>query len=215
MKQELANEWSTFVNSSSVKVVDTLNKGMNNTDIEVMVKHAIRIGDKAPDFTLINQLDEKINLYSLLEKGAVVLTWYRGSWCPYCNLHLQYLQRYLSQFKSLGATLIALPPEKPDGSLSMKEKYELDFEVLSDENNHVAREFGIVFKLMEEVSELYSKTFKLDLENYNDSDSDELPIPATYVIDQSGIIRYAYLNPNYIERADPDDILDALIKITD
>jgi len=213
MEQQLADEWDKFVNSAPANIVETMEKGMHSPEMKDLAKNAILLGDKAPDFTLTNQLGSSVNLYKLLEEGPVVLTWYRGSWCPYCNLHLQYLQRNLPAFKELGANLMALSPEKPDGSLSLKEKHELQFEVLSDENNHVAKDYGIVFKLTDEVSDLYKNTFKLDLEAYNDTDSDELPIPATYVIDQSGVVRYAYVNPDYTQRAEPQEILDALMEL--
>jgi peroxiredoxin len=210
MEQQMTAEWEKFVNSAPVEDIETLKKGMDNPAMKALVKRAILLGDKAPDFTLNNQLGVDVNLYKLLEKGPVVLTWYRGLWCPYCNLHLQYLQRSLPEIKVLGANLLALTPEKPDGSLSLKEKYDLEFEVLSDIDNKVAKDYGIVFKLIDEVSDLYKNTFKLDLEAYNNTGSDELPIPATYVIDKSGVVRYAYVNPDYTQRANPEDIINAL-----
>jgi len=198
------------MNSVPANVIETLKKGMNNPTMEKLAKNATLSGDKALDFSLTNQLGDIISLYALLEKGPVVLTWYRGSWCPYCNMHLQYLQRNLPEFKALGANMLALSPERPDGSLSLKEKLELKFEVLFDENNHVAKDYGIVFKLIDEVSDLYKNTFKLSLKEYNTTDTDELPIPATYVIDRSGVVRYAYVNPDYTQRANPDDIIEVL-----
>jgi len=210
MEQQLAKEWKRFINSVPAEVIEILKKGMDNTEMEAIVKRAILLDDKAPNFTLSNHLGENVNLYKMLEEGPVVLTWYRGSWCPYCNMHLQYLQRNIPAFKELGANLLALSPEKPDNSLSLKEKHELEFEVLTDIDNKVAKDYGIVFKLIDEVSDLYKNTFKLDLESFNDTDSDELPIPATYVIDQSGTVRYAYVNPDYTQRANPDDIIKAL-----
>jgi peroxiredoxin len=210
MEQEMARKWNKLVESSPAEVINTLKAGMDNPAIKALAENAVLLGDEAPDFTLRNQLGKEINLYKLLDKGPVVLIWYRGSWCPYCNLHLQYLQRSLPEFKALGVTLIALSPEKPDGSLSLKEKHKLDFEVLSDIDNKVAKDYGIVFKLIDEVSDLYKNTYKLDLEAYNDTGSDELPIPATYVIDMAGIIRYAYVNPDYTQRANPEDIIKAL-----
>lgn len=109
--------------------------------------------------------------------------------------------------------MIALTPEKPDGSLTVKEKNGLEFDVLSDYHNDVARTYGIVFKLGKEVSDLYKNTFGLNLEAYNESDSDELPIPATYVIDSLGMVRYAFLNADYMQRADPKEIIEVLKKI--
>lgn len=208
--QELKKIMDDFSQSAPDEVKEIIETGIQTLAESDLIENAIQVGQKAPDFVLSNHLGEKMSLSNLLQNGPVVLTWYRGGWCPFCNMQLQYLQRSLPGFQELGASLIALTPEKPDGSLSVKEKNELEFEVLSDYNNEVAKSYGIVFKLEDEVSDLYMNTFGLDLETYNDSDSDELPVPATYVIDQSGIVKYAYLNADYTKRAEPQEIIEAL-----
>ena len=91
--------------------------------IKAIKESGLKAGDKAPDFELINALNKPVQLSSLLKNGPVVLSWYRGGWCPYCNIQLRYLQKYLPQFKALGAILVALSPELPDKSLSTKEKH--------------------------------------------------------------------------------------------
>lgn len=210
LDQELEKIMNDFSQSAPDKVKEIIGKGISTLAESDLLANAIKEGHKAPDFVLTNHQGEKVSLSNMLKSGPVVLTWYRGGWCPFCNMQLQYLQRSLPVFRELGANLLALTPEKPDGSLSVKEKNELEFEVLSDFNNEVAKSYGIVFKLNDEVSDLYKNTFNLDLEAYNNSDSDELPVPATYLIDQSGIVRYAYLNADYTKRAEPKDILEAL-----
>lgn len=173
---------------------------------------ALNIGDKAPDFQLNNATDKSVSLQEQLANGPVVLTWYRGGWCPYCNLTLRALQQSLPEFRARGASLLALTPELPDRSLSTQEKHELTFEVLSDVGNEVARRYGVVFKLTDDVAAAYQKAF--DLHGYNGDESDELPLAATYVIDQQGVIRYAFLDAEYRNRAEPADILVALDEIT-
>lgn len=210
LDQELKKITDDFMQSAPEKVKEVIGKGISALAESDLIANAIKEGDKAPNFVLSNQLGEKLSLSNLLQNGPVVLTWYRGGWCPFCNMQLQYLQRSLPAFQELGASLIALTPEKPDGSLSVKEKNELEFEVLSDHNNEVARFYGIVFKLNDEVSDLYKNTFGLDLEAYNETDSDELPVPATYVIDKSGEVKYAYLNADYTQRAEPLEIIEVL-----
>jgi peroxiredoxin len=175
-----------------------------------LVKQALNIGDHAPDFVLNNAVNHPVQLSSLLHKGPVILTWYRGGWCPYCNLQLRFMQQCLAQFTELGASLVALTPELPDQSLDTKEKNELAFEVLTDFNNQVARKFGIVYTLHDALVDIYNGR----LEKYNGVNTNEIPLPATYLIDQQGLIRYAYLNPNYKERAEPDEILAALQAIS-
>ena len=123
------------------------------------------------------------------------------------------LQEELSNFKAQGANLLALTPELPDKSISTSEKHDLQFEVLSDVGNTVARDYGIVFKLTEGVAEKYQKSF--DLHGYNGDASDELPLAATYVIDTDGVIRYAFLDADYRNRAEPADIIEALKKLKD
>jgi len=143
---------------------------------------ALKVGDKAPNFTLKNALGKKVKLSALLKKGNVVLTWYRGGWCPYCNRALQSWQEALPELKAQGAIFIALTPELPDYSLSTKEKHHLQFEVLTDLNNEVARSYGLVFTLD----------------------------PATYIIDQKGVIQYAFVNPDYTQRANPEEVIKKL-----
>lgn len=149
-----------------------------------------------------------MSLNDYLTQGPVVLTWYRGGWCPYCNITLRALQQSVLEFKAEGTSLLALTLELPDKSLSTQERNELEFEVLTDRNNEVARQYGLVFKLTPEVSELYKKNFSL--EEYNGNDSDELPLAATYVIDQQGLIRYAFLDAEYRHRAEPQQIIKVL-----
>lgn len=169
---------------------------------------ALKKGDKAIDFTLTNAVGKEVNLATLLKKGPVVLTWYRGGWCPYCNTALKQLQDMLPEFTSANATLVALTPELPDKSLSTKEKHKLEFEVLSDINNSIARNYGLVFKL-DKVTAIKYETI-VGLSKFNGNKDNELPIPATYVIDQDGTIAYAYVNPDYKVRSNPTDILNAL-----
>ncbi|MRT92647.1 AhpC/TSA family protein [Ancylomarina sp. 16SWW S1-10-2] len=172
---------------------------------------ALNVGDKVPDFTLKNQMNKPVNLYSELEKGPVVLIWYRGGWCPYCNITLHYLQERLPDMIKAGGSLIALTPELPDKSMNTTEKNSLDFLVLSDVANKVGKEYGVVFELTPEVAAIYQEGF--DLHGYNGDESNELPLAATYVIDQKGMIQYAFLDADYRNRAEPDDIIAALEKI--
>lgn len=213
LDQELAKLKRNFTQTASDSVKEIIDKGIADLSESDLIANAIKVGEVAPDFVLPNVTGEKVSLSDALHDGPVILTWYRGGWCPYCNMHLRYLQKSLPLFKKYNARMIALTPEKPDGSLTVKEKNGLEFDVLSDYHNDVARTYGIVFKLGKEVSDLYKNTFGLNLEAYNDSDSDELPIPATYVIDSLGMVRYAFLNADYMQRADPKEIIEVLKKI--
>ena len=148
-----------------------------------IAEKSLKVGEKAPDFNLPNPNGESVNLHTLLEKGPVVLNFYRGGWCPYCNLELNAYQKHLPEIESLGASLVAISPQTPDSSLSTAEKNDLKFDVLSDEGNKTANEFGLVFELAPELHELYLK-FGINIPESNGNDSWEIPLPGTYVIDK-------------------------------
>lgn len=177
-----------------------------------IAEQSLSIGETAPDFSLPNARGTTTTLSALLAQGPVVLTFYRGEWCPYCNLTLHAYQRFLPQFKALGANLVAVSPQTPDHSLSTAEKWQLDFEVLSDGGNTVARTYGLVFSLSEELRAIYTGLGN-DLAVYNGNDAWELPMAGTFVIAQDGTIRLAFVDANYTHRLEPDAILEALTSL--
>ncbi len=170
---------------------------------------AVNIGDTLPDFSLPNATGRMINLYAALEQGPVVLSFYRGGWCPFCSLELQALQQILPDIRSLGATLIGVSPETPDNSLTTAEKYGLDFEVVSDVGNRTARDYGLIFTVYEEMRPLYLK-WGLDVPACNGDDSWELPVPATYLTGTDRVVRAAHVDRDYTKRMEPGHILEAL-----
>lgn len=172
---------------------------------------ALQVGDRAPNFILKNRFGDDATLKGYLSNGPVILTWYRGGWCPYCNISLRHLQQFLTDFEEHGANLVALTPELPDKSLTTIEHNNIGFEVLTDIDSEVAREYGLVFKLIPEVAEIYQELF--DLASYNGNELSELPLAATYVIDREGIVRYAFLDADYRNRAEPSEILETLKSI--
>lgn len=166
-------------------------------------------GAKVANFALPNAVGKEVTLESLLAKGAVVISFYRGGWCPYCNLELRALQQVLPEIEAKGATLVAISPETPDSSLSTQEKNELSFEVLSDRGNIVAKQFGLVFTLDQSLRPIY-ESFGIDIPGYNGDDSFELPLPATYVLAPDGTIIFNYANADYTQRLDPTEIMTVL-----
>lgn len=174
---------------------------------------ALKVGQKAPEFSLPNQVGESVVLSELLKEGPVVISFYRGSWCPYCNLELRALQHLVPKFNELGANLLAISPQMPDESMSTSEKNELTFSVLSDMGNKVARDFGLVFTLTPDLYEMYS-SFGNDLETINGDESHELPIPGTFVIATDGTIAAAHANADYKIRMEPQEILETLVNMS-
>jgi len=183
-------------------------EGIDAVENSGVTRSAKQVGDTAPDFTLTDALGNQVTLSDRLKNGPVILTWYRGGWCPYCNITLSRLQQELPSFKAAGAELIALTPELPDSSISTSEKNDLEFQVLSDVGSQVARDYGVLFTLTDEVAAIYNAGFNLD--KYNGNNRHELPLAATYVIDREGVIQYAFLDADYRNRAEPADILSAL-----
>ncbi|MEW9699521.1 peroxiredoxin family protein [Paenibacillus sp. SI8] len=173
----------------------------------------LKEGDKAPNFSLSNQVGEQVTLYDELAKSPVVLAFYRGSWCPFCNVQLRAYQQVLSEIQEHGGQLIAVSPQTPDSSLSQQEKESLTFEVLSDPNGLVADSYNILFELPDYLQNTFINTLKRNLAEFNKSDRWVLPVPATYIIDKEGIVRHAYVNPDFMERMEPQDIIDQLKKL--
>jgi peroxiredoxin len=211
LSEELSQFKASWNAQAGEALVSTFVNGIEELRSNGIVNRALQMGDKAPNFELKNALDQVVKLSWLLENGPVVLTWYRGGWCPYCNMQLRYLQTMLPEFKNANATLVAISPETPDNSLNTKEKNKLEFEVLSDYDNQVAKKFGIAFTLNEELVGIYNGFHKL--ETFNGIDTNELPIPATYIIDTDYTIKYAFINPDYRERAEPKDLVTVLKRL--
>lgn len=176
-----------------------------------VLNHALKVNDHAPAFTLPDAFGHEVSLQALLAKGPVVISFYRGEWCPFCNLELHALQEALPRFQELGASLVAISPEKPDSGIVATEKHKLTYPVLSDFENKVARQFGIVFQIGDALKEFSRNVFKNDLAVRNGEASYELPVPATYVIDAAGVIRFAHIDVDYMAgRAEPEAIVTAL-----
>lgn len=177
-----------------------------------IIDKAKKKGDRYIDFTLPDVNGKPIKLSEALKNGPVVLTFYRGGWCPYCNLQLKAYQDYLGEFKKAGGQLIAVSPETMESGNTTVKKNDLEFAILSDDKNKIARKYGLVFPLEEDLKKVYLK-FGLDLEKNQGNDSWELPIPATYVIAKDGKIVFSFLNVDYVQRAEPKDIVEALKKL--
>ena len=175
--------------------------------------HALAVGEKAPNFELPNHNGAAITLNELLSKGPLVITFYRGSWCPYCNLQLNALQSRLSEIESLGAQLVAISPQKPDNSLTSGEMNQIKFTVLSDQDAKVAEKYGVAWKVPTFLLEHMRNDRKLDLEEINNGNATILPIPATFVLNKNGIVTWRFIDVDYRNRSEPEDIINALKSI--
>jgi len=170
----------------------------------------LEVGDRTPDFELPNAIGDIVKLSDRLQQGAVILTFYRGGWCPYCNLELRAYEQILPQIKALGASLIAISPQTPDASLSTAEKNQLSFDVLSDRGSKVAQAYKIAFQLPDQLKRIYSQ-FGHALPDINGTEDWQLPIPATFAIAPNGKILLSDVDIDYRNRLEPQKVLDILI----
>ena len=204
--EEFKKQFLAQVPEDIQKIMQTATDKLKQSNLE---DQCCKTGGKAPDFSLPNIKGDKLTLAALLDKGPVVLSFYRGGWCPYCNLELKALQESLPGIKASGGQLVAVSPQLPDHSLSTSEANEISFEVLSDVGNHTAREYGLVFTLKEELRPIYEK-WGADIASVNGDDSFELPIPATFVINSNGVITYSFVDADYTNRLEPAKIIESL-----
>jgi len=212
LKDELDQQLAKFKQRASAELIETIQDGVDELIENGIASRAVGEGNTAPDFNLPNVHGKPVALSALLARGPVVLTFYRGGWCPYCNLQLRAYQRILPQIRDLGAQLVAVSPEPPDESLSTAERNELEFEVLSDVSADAARAYGLLFDFSDRLKQAYIGMGR-DLSAVNADGQWHLPIPATYVIDRDGRIELAYVDPEYRNRLEPADVISALKRL--
>jgi peroxiredoxin len=193
-------------------ILDVMHRGTAELIASGQALNAKKAGDKAPEFTLKDSDGNPISSASLLAKGPVVVSFYRGVWCPYCNMDLQALQAALPEIEARGASLIAISPQTAPNSRKSQRDNMLTFPILSDDKSQVAAAYGLRFSLPDYLVELY-KGFKNDLPTFNDDPAWVLPMPARFVVNSDGIIAYAEVNPDYTQRPDPSELLPVLDRL--
>lgn len=170
---------------------------------------AIKAGDRAPQFALKDQDGNDVSSAELLARGPLVVTFYRGVWCPYCNLELQALNEALPRIQEYGASIVAISPQTQVNSRKSVRANQLRFPVLNDASGEVGAAFGLRFSLPDYLVDLYKK-LKNDLPAFNNDPSWTLPMPARYVIGRDGIVLYSEVNPDYTHRPDPSEMYPVL-----
>ena len=191
------------------EVLEAFGKSIEDLKTKNIEEKSIKIGETIPNFSLENAKNEVVNSSDILKNGKMIIAFYRGSWCPYCNLELKALQEKISEFKEKNATLVAISPQSPDNSLTVIEKHHLTFEVLTDKDNVFAKQLGIVFELQDFVLPYYH-ALGIDLSSFNKNADNSLPIPAVFVVNESSKIIYKFADANYMNRIDIDELLKTL-----
>lgn len=211
---ELAARLARFRASAPAEAVALIDRANDELARSPLLANAKREGDTAPGFTLQDHHGVAVSLDALIARGPLILTFYRGGWCPYCNLELRAYGRELDAIHAAGANLAAISPEKPDRALDTATVNELRFPVLSDPGNTVARDFGIVFTLPEPLQALYGKLGHA-LPDVNGTDDWSLPVPATFVIGRDRRIVLASVDADYRRRLEPAAAIAAAVAARD
>jgi peroxiredoxin len=193
-------------------VVALMQKSTADLAASGQAERALKAGDLAPSFALPDANGALVSSQDLLAKGPLVLTFYRGVWCPYCNLDLQAIEEVAPRIRALGASLAAMSQQTAPNSRKSQVDNKLSFPILNDKRGETAAAFGIRFRLPDDLMELY-KRLKVDLSVINGEPSWTLPMPARYVIGQDGVIAYAEINPDYTRRPEPDELLPVLERL--
>lgn len=212
IQQELAATAQHLASVLPAAASQTIDAGIAAVHAAGLAQRSLQVGQPAPLFTLPDAAGQPVALADLLARGPVVLVFYRGNWCPYCNVQLRAYSQTLADFQALNATLVAISPQTPDLTSLTADEKELRFPVLSDQGNVVARQYGLAYSVGDAVYQTLHGV-GIDLAAYNGDDSGELPLTGTFVIAPSGTVAWAATDANFKQRPDPADLLAALAAI--
>lgn len=209
LRDQIADFQQQSLSRMPAELLETLRADTRRLVQSDVVAQALSTGRLAPSFELSNAVGAVVRSEDLLRQGPLVINFYRGAWCPYCNLELRALQEALPAIHAAGAQLVAISPNRPDKSLTSIEKHGLQFEVLTDAHNQLARQYGLVITLDETVRSIYLQ-IGFDVPDHNGDDTWEIPMPATYVVTPNDEIVFSFVSADYTQRAEPQAILAAL-----
>ena len=212
--EHLEREKQAFLADQPQRIQRTVMNAFERLMASDVAKDAKGLGDEAPDFELPDAWGSAFRLTTALARGPVVLSFYRGGWCPFCNLEFKALRDALPEMRALGATLVAVSPQDLAHSRETVSDLGLDFPVLSDQGNKLSRQYGLLMTLDDELRPVY-REWGINLAEANADESNELPVPATYVIDRQSIIRAAYVEKDYTRRMEPTQIINTLKAFSD
>lgn len=191
------------------EIFEAFGKSVEDLKTKNIEENSIKEGAIFPSFSLPNAKNQEISSSEILKSGKMIVAFYRGDWCPYCNLELAALQKALPEIKKKNVTLVAISPQSPDNSLTTLEKHNLEFEVLTDDNNVLASKIGISFKLQDFIVPVY-ESIGIDVPKHNGNNENTLPVPAVYVIDQNGVVLSKFIDTNYVNRVDIEELINQL-----
>ena len=206
LQEQLNNFKEQFKQQAPEAAFNAFAKSTSDLIETGQAEQALTVGDHAPDFTLADSEGKSVDLKSLLADGPVILNFYRGVWCPYCNIELQALEAVHDQIKAKGATLLAVSMQGAADSRKSQRDNKLSYPILTDKAGELAAKFGIRWEVQDYVIE-FKKMFNVILPNIHGDGEWRLPMPARYVINTDGTIAYAEINPDYTIRPEPTELL--------
>ena len=177
-----------------------------------LLTQVVSVGAQITQFELSDQNGNSVSSHELLTRGGLVLTFFRGRWCPFCVAQLEAMSEIVGQVRALGAEFLAISPQTVHQSSLMRDQHGLNFLLLSDAGNAVARQFGLVYRVPDYQQAIYARAFT-NLPFINGDASWELPVPATFVVGQDGGVRWAWVTADYTQRPEPAEIFKALNSI--
>jgi len=209
LKHDIQTMQQQMLPSISQDTLSSMQQATQDLIDSNLASKAQQVGQEAPNFNLCNTKGEVFTLKEQLKHGPVVINFYRGRWCPYCQLELLALDKVMPNIHQLGASLVSICANTLEHSTQLMRDNPFNFDILVDEENHVAKQFHLIFKLAEALKPIYQE-FGIHLPDYDGNERYELPIPATYIINPQGIITHSFINPDYTQRMEPKAILQAL-----
>ncbi len=205
-KEQLAMLKQQMFDNIPKEVANIFEKHEKELAESEIINHALKVGDKMPSFVLPNALGKLVKIEDLLVKKWLVISFYRGQWCPFCQLELRNLQKNLQKIEGTPATLVAISPQSPDNSLSTVQKNALTFEVLSDKDSKVGKKFNVVYTVPDYLHQVFQKN-GVDGQYINSEGKMQLPTPSIFVVDNQGIIRMRSIETNFTQRVDPLEVV--------
>jgi peroxiredoxin len=198
-----------LVDQLPTEVIEVFSQSIQDLKSSKIEENSIQVGYKFPDFSLKNTSNQIIHLNELLKKGKVIVAFFRGTWCPYCNVELKALQDYVELFKEKNVSLVVISPQSHSYNKELEVNHMLNYDVLTDQDNTIAKQLRISFELPHYAINTYEK-LGIKLSEYNKNDHNELPIPAVYIIDTDHTITYQFVDSNYMNRVNIQDLIDQL-----
>lgn len=209
LHEKLSQFKAGFQKQVPPEVIALMNKDTEDLRNSGILKKVPKVGDNLPNFILSNQDGKNISLLDLQSRGPVIINFFRGAWCPYCNIELEALQENFPELEKFGASLVVISPQNHENALKTQKSKKLSFDVLVDANNSYAKKLNLVFSLSQPLQKVYS-SFGINLPQSNGDSSWTLPMPARILVDEKGTVHYADISPDYTDRPEVEDVIQTL-----